>query len=104
MTTVSDTPGSLFKIELLNANNWLAWKRRIMAVLRDRNLDEYVTGDIKCPVPTHPSAPTQNERDAIKAWKQKDQRAQTQIELSIGDAEMIHISGATTSAQMWTQL
>jgi hypothetical protein len=31
-------------------------------------------------------------------------KAQTRIELAISDAEMIHISGATTVWEMWDQL
>ena len=33
-----------------------------------------------------------------------DAKAQTQIELTISDTEMIHISGAMTVREMWHQL
>ena len=39
-----------------------------------------------------------------KEWKTGDAKAWTWIELVIRDAEMIHISGATTAWEMWKQL
>ena len=37
-------------------------------------------------------------------WKEGDAKARTRIELSIGDSEMIHLSGASTAKDMWSQL
>ncbi|PBK59422.1 hypothetical protein ARMSODRAFT_854691, partial [Armillaria solidipes] len=37
-------------------------------------------------------------------WEEGDGRAQTQIELTLSDSQMIHIAGAKTSAEMWMQL
>ena len=34
----------------------------------------------------------------------RDAKARTRIELALGDAEMIHISGAVTAQEMWDQL
>ena len=39
-----------------------------------------------------------------KKWEEGDGKACTQIELSIGNAEIIHISGVITASQMWEQL
>src|ERR1700761_8163471 len=98
-----DTPSSLYKIDLLRADNWYPWKRRITALLRDRNLLQYVDGKHQKPK-AKGETPTEDEEKEIRKWEEGDQRAQTQIELTLGDAEMVHILGATTAHQMWTQL
>ena len=93
-----------YRIELLGANNWMPWKRRILAVLRDQNLEEYIEENATPPVPADIAKPTDEEKGLMKTWKQGDARARTRIELAIGDTEMIHISGANTARQMWEQL
>ena len=47
---------------------------------------------------------TTAEAEAKKKWEEGDGKACTQIELSIRNAEMIHISGTNTASQMWEQL
>src|SRR5882757_1478312 len=96
-----------YRIELLGANNWMPWKRHMLAVLRDLDLEEYIEKDSKEPVPANSSTPTEYEKGLIKTWKMRDAKARTRIELAIGDAEMIHISGAMTAMtarEMWSQL
>ena len=99
----SYTPGP-YRIELLRMNNWLPWKRRMLAVLWDQKLDGYIEKGAAPPVPKDPRNPTESEEKAIKTWTEGDHRAQSRIELSIGDSEMVHIIGATTASQMWKQL
>ena len=48
--------------------------------------------------------PTDEEVKLQKQWKKGDAKARTRIELAIGDAEMIHISGAVSAREMWEQL
>jgi gag-polypeptide of LTR copia-type len=91
-------------MELLKAHNWMPWKRRMLAVLRDLGLEKYIAKDAKAPESADKSKPTNEEVEAQKKWKEGDTKAHTRIELSIGDAEMIHISGAETARQMWDQL
>ena len=43
------------------------------------------------------------ELEAAEKWK-GDARACTRIELSLGDSEMIYLSGAITAREMWNQL
>ena len=40
----------------------------------------------------------------MEIWKEGDYRAQSRIELSLGDVEMVHIVGVTLVSQMWKQL
>ena len=91
-----------YRIEPLNADNWLAWKRKITAILRDLDLESLLTeGPPQAKVA---ASPTDAERKAIDEWKKKDSRARTRIELAVGDSEMIHLLGATTAKEMWDQL
>jgi hypothetical protein len=97
------TSGS-YRIEMLKGNNWMPWKRRMMAVLRDQQLDSYIETDAKPPVYADPAKPEDAEKEAIKKWREGDAKARTRIELAIGDSEMVHIIGATTASEMWKQL
>ena len=56
-----------------------------------------------CPVQTGETA-TPEEQTKITKWEEANGQAWTIIELSIGDKEMIHISGASTAKEMWDQL
>jgi transposase InsO family protein len=97
------TSGS-YRIELLKADNWMPWKRRMLAVLRDQGLEDYIEKTTEPRRPAIPTEPTKEESDAIIRWKAGDAKARTRIELSIGDSEMIHLSGAVTARDMWNQL
>ncbi|KZT60856.1 hypothetical protein CALCODRAFT_428526, partial [Calocera cornea HHB12733] len=83
---IKDAPSSTLRIELLNADNWYGWKRCMQAILRERGLLKY----------------TESQR--IADWEAIDVRAQNQIELCVGDADMVHLIGAGTAAEMWSQL
>ena len=100
---VTHTSGT-YRIELLRSNNWLPWKRRMLAVLRDQGLETYVEEDSKAPTPTDPQRPTKDETNALTKWNNGDAKTRTRIELAIGDSEMIHIIGAKTASEMWSQL
>lgn len=97
-------PSAYYRIDPLKGDNWLQWKRRVLAVMRDRGLLSVMDGTEKCPVAADPDKPTANETSKIDDWKKKDGQAQTQIELSISDAEMVHILQAKTSTEMWKHL
>jgi hypothetical protein len=96
--------GGGYRYELLKADNWMPWKRRMLAVFRDLGLEKYIAKDAKAPESTDPAKITLEEIEAKKKWQDGDGKARTRIELSIGNAEMIHISGANTASQMWEQL
>ena len=76
----------------------------MMAVLRDLGLEEYIAKDAKASGSANPQTPTTEEKEATRKWAEGNAKAQTRIELAISDAEMIHISGATTAQEMWEQL
>ena len=93
-----------YRIELLGSNNWMPRKHQILPILRDLNLEEYIEKESASPIARDPTKPTDVEKGLIKAWKTGDAKARTRIELAIGDAEIIHISGANTAKEMWEQL
>ena len=59
-----------------------------------------IAADAKLPEPADISKLTAAEIEAQKKWCEGDTKACTRIELAISDAEMIHISGATTVHEM----
>jgi hypothetical protein len=104
-TNVADhTPSSLFRIEQLTDTNWVPWKRRVTAILRERALLKIVEGITTRPVAADPENPTSDERKQMERWEELDGKAQTQIELTLSDSQMVHIAGAKTAADMWKQL
>ena len=80
----------------------MPWKCWMQAILRDLGIDEFIEEDSTHPVAKTPL--TEADIRLQKEWKTGDAKAWTRIELAIGDAEMIHISGATTAWEMWKQL
>ena len=76
----------------------------MLAMFQDLGLEKYIVKDVKAPESADPTKPTAEEIEAKKKWTEGDGKACTWIELSIGNAEMIHISGMITAAQMWDQL
>ena len=66
----------------------------MLAILCDLGLDQYITKG---------SAPPE-EKEVHDKWKSGDAKACTQIELAIGDSEMVYIQGAETASEMWEQL
>jgi hypothetical protein len=91
-------------MEMLKGTNWMPWKRRMLAVLRDLELDKYIANDAVEPRAAKPTEPTDAEKTAVQKWRSGDAKARTRIELAISDLEMIHISGAQTAKDMWKQL
>ena len=76
----------------------------MLAVLRDLGLEKYIAKDATRPGSVDPEKPTAEERTALTKWLDGDAKTRTRIELSISDAEMIHIIGADTARAMWEQL
>lgn len=106
MSSITSLPNSLFKFEPLTATNWLAWKCRVCAMLRKKKLLNLIKGEKPSSrlTPADEKDITMTEQVQITAWDDADGQARTIIEMSIGDKEMIHLSGANTALQMWEQL
>ena len=44
------------------------------------------------------------EEAKVTTWEEGDSQAQTQLELTLSDAQMVHIAGAKSAEEMWKQL
>ena len=105
MTDSVTIGGSGFRIEPLKGHdNWMPWKRRMLAILRELDLDDMVDDDQKLPTAKDEKAPTIEELKERSAWLKKDEKVRTRIELAVNDTVMIHLLGADTAYDMWNQL
>ncbi|EJD34165.1 hypothetical protein AURDEDRAFT_76417, partial [Auricularia subglabra TFB-10046 SS5] len=95
-----------YRIEMLSGSNWLPWKRRMLAIMRDSDLEMYIKEGAERPKTTATTDTTAKDAElaAQKAWDIGDSKARTRIELSVGDSEMVHLTGAETAREMWEQL
>ena len=76
----------------------------MLAILRDQGLEKYVEKGAEAPKAAIISPLTKEEVDTVEKWQEGDAKATTQIELSVGDSEMIHLSGTIMAHDMWNQL
>jgi hypothetical protein len=51
-----------YRIKLLKGDNWMLWKRRMLAVLRDLNLEKYIEKTATSPIAADPTK-TNEERN-----------------------------------------
>lgn len=66
----------------------------MLVVFRDLGLEKYIAKDAKVPESADTTKPeTKEDLEVKKKWAEGDGKACTWIELSIGNAKMIHISG-----------
>ena len=91
----------MYKFEPLKSGNWLPWKTHIEAIMTDMKLGKIISGTEKRPIAAEPNTPTDNETKKINDWDERDAKARSVIMLNVLDAEMVHIIGAGTAAEMW---
>ena len=66
-----------YRMEMLKAQNWMPWKRRMLAVLRDLGLEKYIAKDAKIPESVDVTKPTAEELESQKKWCEGDTKACT---------------------------
>ena len=98
------TSNNTYKIDPLNGENYIAWRRRLEWILDDSDLWMVTDGLEMEPVPVDARVPTQAEQTAINEWKKKDKRALKEICLRISDEYLVYIDHNTTAAKLWTRL
>ena len=86
--------GGSFQIKPLNSQNWLLWKRKMLAILGDLDLEDIITT----------SPPDEKNEKEYKIWKKRDAKARMWIELAVGNSKMIHLLGPEMAMVMWDQL
>src|SRR6267154_2345952 len=87
---------SSYKIDQLRDDNWLSWKGRLVSLLELHDVLEYVEGKVQKPDP--------NKQDEAAMWKKHDQIAKTLLLINIADAQMVHVSEAKSSKEVWDNL
>src|SRR5271168_1411857 len=92
------TSGS-YHMEMLKSSNWMPWKCRMLVVLHDLGLEQYIAKDTRVPGVAKAGEPTAEESEVQKKWREWDAKARMRMELSIS-AEMIHISRAIMASDM----
>jgi hypothetical protein len=65
------TSGS-YRMEMLKATNWMPWKQRMLAVLRDLGLEKYIAADARIPESADRSKLTAEELEEQKKWCEGD--------------------------------
>lgn len=94
---MSDSTGTnntnVYRIEpLKGAENYAVWKIKMMDILTDQGLWEFVEG----------TAPAE-EKEQV-AWTKKDWTALSMIRLRIADKLLVYVASTTTAKQAWTTL
>ena len=86
---------SFYQIKPLGQDNWLAWKHRTQAVLQEHKLIGHIEATISESARTNPG---------YHVWKEEDdEKAQTQLELSMEDKELDNLTG-DNAAELWANL
>ena len=93
-----------YKIEPLNGDNYLAWRRRIEWILDDLDLWTVANGTERLPVPADPTAATPAELANIAEWKRRDKKARKEICLRVSDEYLVYIDQVTTAPELWATL
>jgi hypothetical protein len=87
-------------------DKWQPWKKRLIAVLEDRELEEFLEEESYRDKPTmaDPDNPTADEKKDIRAWERREAKTRSQITLSLAADQMIYIEGCETAWEMWKSL
>lgn len=85
---------SFIRIELLTKDNYDTWRMHMEALLVKNNAWGYVSGTI-----TRPTIAAE-----IPAWVEGDQKARSDLILSISGPELKLIRGCSTSREVWLRL
>ena len=86
---------NVYRIEpLKGAENYAVWKIKMMDILTDQGLWEFVESE--------GTAPTE-EKEKV-AWIKKDRTTLSMIRLRIADKLLVYVASTTTAKQAWTTL
>jgi len=82
-------------IDKLTETSFHEWRQRIKMVLALRDLDDVLDEYGK---------PTDAETLELAVWKRRIMKASAIIGLTLGSEQLEHVSGCTTTAEMWSTL
>ena len=92
---------NVMRIEPLNKENFETWKIQMAAILVKNDTWGYVTGEIVKPEFIEGNVKSAEE---LKKWVNADQKAKSDIILSICPSELKQIKDCKTSKDVWTKL
>ena len=70
------TTGSYW-MEMLKSSNWMPWKHRMLAVLHDLGLEQYIVKNASVPGVAKAGEPITAELMAQRLWRDGDAKART---------------------------
>ena len=104
MTTALTQLSSLYQIDLLTSDNYLAWKEKMHWILLEQGLWEHASGEAEMPVPADPDKVTGPERKVIADWTRKDQQDFVAISLCISNDYLVYTYNAMMACSVWLAL
>lgn len=92
---------SVIRIEVLNRENYDTWKLQMQALLTKNNAWMYVSGELQKPEVIEGNATT---LAALENWKRGDNKAKSDIILSVSPCELKLIKGCDTFASSMAKI
>lgn len=89
------------QIETFHGDNYDTWELQMKAVLIKNDAWEYVSGECVKPMLEVGNAASE---EAVKTWIKNDNKAKSDIILSIKPSELKQIKGCVTSREVWLKL
>ena len=91
--------GNVARIQLLNKENYDTWKLQMQAILVKNDLWEYVNG-----TKVKPEAEEDINTIRVVSWEKNDQKARSDIILSISPSELKQVKKCETPKAIWQKL
>lgn len=98
---MSSSTAQSFRIEALTKDNYDTWCIQAEALLIKSDAWGYVNGTKQRPIPAEGDLSAQA---AATAWDNADQKAKSDLILSISPSELTQIRGCKTSSEVWQKL
>lgn len=89
---------SVVRIEALGRDNYDTWKLQMRALLVKNDAWGYVNGE------TLKLEPTVNNAAEVRDWNIKDEKAKSDLILSIGVGQLKLVKNCATSRELWLKL
>ncbi|KAJ7648161.1 hypothetical protein B0H17DRAFT_1148121 [Mycena rosella] len=86
--------------QLEGAQGYSAWATKMIDILTDQDMDDYVTG-IKTRAPVARDEADASEIAALADWRKKQRKALSAIRLGVAEGPMAYIQNATTAVNAW---
>ena len=95
---------NMYKINPLNGDNYVAWRRWLEWILDDLDLWDITIGREMEPLPANADKITTIKQREINDWKKRDKKAKQEICLRVADEQLVYINQTMTAFAVWTSL